>query len=90
MALQIINAAGPDPEQIVQQIVQAIEAAIPDARADVACGSPGHFEISVTSAAFEGKSKVQQHQLVYGAITPLMSGDAAPVHAVDRLDCRLP
>lgn len=89
MALQIINA-GPDPEKIVQQIVKAIGAAIPEAGAEVTCGSPGHFEITVTSAAFQGKSKVAQHQLVYAAITPLMNGDAPPVHAVDRLDCRLP
>jgi stress-induced morphogen len=88
MALQILNA-GPDPEKIVQEIVKAIEAAIPDAAAEVRCASPGHFEITVTSAAFAGKGKVQQHQLVYGAITPLMSGDAPPVHAVDRLDCRV-
>ncbi len=89
MALQILNA-GPDPEKIVQQIREAIETAIPDGRVEVASSSPGHFEIAVTSAAFEGKTKVQQHQLVYGAITSLMSGDAAPVHAVDRLECHLP
>jgi stress-induced morphogen len=89
MALQIINA-GPDPEQIVSRIREAILAALPGAQAEVRCASPGHFEIQVTSEAFAGKSVVQQHQLVYGAITELMSGDAAPVHAVDRLECRLP
>lgn len=89
MALQIINA-GPGPEKIVEEIRQAIAEALPASRAEVVCASPGHFEISVISAAFAGKSRVQQHQLVYGAITPLMSGDAPPVHAVDRLDCRVP
>jgi acid stress-induced BolA-like protein IbaG/YrbA len=89
MALQIINA-GPGPEKIVEQIRQAIAEALPGSQAEVFCASPGHFEISVISEAFAGKSRVQQHQLVYGAITPMMSGDAPPVHAVDRLDCRVP
>lgn len=89
MALQILNA-GPGPEQIVRQIREAIADALPGAEIDVHCGSPGHFEIRVTSADFDGKSKLKQHQMVYAAITDLMSGDAAPVHAVDRLECRIP
>jgi acid stress-induced BolA-like protein IbaG/YrbA len=89
MALQILNA-GPDPEQIVEQLRSAIAEALPGAEIDVRAASPGHFEIQVTSEQFEGKPKVRQHQLVYGAITELMSGDAAPVHAVDRLECRTP
>jgi acid stress-induced BolA-like protein IbaG/YrbA len=90
MALQILNAAGPDPQQIVRQLREAIENALPGAEIDVHAASPGHFEIQVTSERFAGLPKLKQHQLVYGAITPLMSGDAAPVHAVDRLECRTP
>jgi len=89
MALQILNA-GPDPEKIVAQLRSAIAEALPGAEIDVRAASPGHFEISVTSEAFAEKPKVRQHQLVYAAITDLMSGDAAPVHAVDRLECRTP
>jgi hypothetical protein len=33
---------------------------------------------------------VRQQQLVYGAIAHLMKGDAAPVHAIDRLQTELP
>lgn len=62
-----------------------IETAIPGARAEVTPASPGHFEIAVTAQAFAGKSMVQQQQMVYRAITPLMAGDQAPMHAVDRL-----
>ena len=62
-------------------------AALAGARAEVRASGPGHFEIEVAWDAFAGKSKLAQHQLVYRAITPLMSGDAAPVHAIDRLDC---
>ncbi len=86
MALRILTA-GPEPEVIVRQIREAIEGAIADARAEVRCASPGHYEIRVASKAFTGQPKLRQHQLVYGAITPLMSGDAPPVHAVDRLEC---
>ncbi len=89
MALQI-RGVGPAPEEIAAQIQRAIVSAIPNAAIDVVSGGPGHFEISVVSPIFEDKSRVQQHQLVYGAITHLMSGPQAPIHAVDRLDCRTP
>jgi acid stress-induced BolA-like protein IbaG/YrbA len=86
MTLRILNT--PDPAQIARQILEAIEAAIPGAVVEVAPTSPGHFEIVVTSAVFEGKPLVRQQQLVYAAITPLMAGDAPPVHAIDRLQTR--
>ncbi|MEZ4331922.1 MAG: BolA/IbaG family iron-sulfur metabolism protein [Myxococcota bacterium] len=89
MALQIINA-GPDPNEIADQIRKAIAEAMPDAVIEVRPQGPGHFEIAVTDAAFAGKPRVRQQQLVYGAIAPLMSGPNAPVHAVDRLECRVP
>ena len=89
MALQILNA-GPDPSEIAGKIRQVIAAAIEGAEVEVVARGPGHFEVRVVSQAFEGRSRVQQHQLVYGAITPLMSGPQAPVHAIDRLECRTP
>ncbi len=89
MALRIVNA-GPEPEVTVRQIREAIESAIDGARIEVRCASPGHYEIRVASEAFAGQPKLRQHQMVYGAITPLMSGDAPPVHAVDRLECVIP
>lgn len=89
MALQIINA-GPNPADIAEQIRRAIAEALPAATIEVRPQGPGHFEIAVTDAAFAGKPRVRQQQLVYGAIAHLMSGANAPVHAVDRLDCRVP
>jgi acid stress-induced BolA-like protein IbaG/YrbA len=89
MALQIINA-GPPPEEIGERIRAAIAEAMPDATIEVSPQGPGHFEISVTDRAFEGLGRVKQQQLVYGAITELMSGPNPPVHAIDRLDCRVP
>ncbi len=89
MALQILNQ-GPPPEEVADRIREAIAAAVEEAVIEVRPRGPGHFEITVVATAFEGKSRVQQHQIVYGAITELMSGPQAPVHAVDRLDCRTP
>jgi acid stress-induced BolA-like protein IbaG/YrbA len=89
MALQIINA-GPAPEEIAGRIHAAIAEALPEAEIEVLPQGPGHFEIKVTDAAFEGLSRVKQQQRVYGAITELMAGANAPVHAVDRLECRVP
>ena len=89
MALQIINA-GPPAEEIAQQIHDAIASALPEAEVEVRAASAGHFEIKVTDAGFEGLSRVKQQQRVYGAITDLMSGKDAPVHAIDRLECLVP
>jgi acid stress-induced BolA-like protein IbaG/YrbA len=89
MALQIVNA-GPKPEEIAEQIRGCIGEAIPGAEIEITPGGPGHFEIRVASALFEGKGRVQQQQLVYGAITELMAGRTPPVHAVDRLECVVP
>jgi acid stress-induced BolA-like protein IbaG/YrbA len=38
-----------------------------------------HFEATIVSPAFEGKSMVQQHQLVYGALGDRMR---AEIHAL--------
>ena len=89
MALKILSA--PSPAQgtaVSEQLRAAIEAALAGARAEVRSASPGHYEITVAWSGFAGQSKLQQHQSVYRAITPFMAGDAAPVHAVDRLECR--
>ena len=84
MPIQILSspsAAG----DTTRDLERAIAAAFPDARVDVRANSPGHFEIRVVSASFAAQSRVVQQQRVYAAIAHLMKGDAAPVHAVDRL-----
>jgi acid stress-induced BolA-like protein IbaG/YrbA len=90
MALQILNAPGSNAQDVPEQMRERIAKVIPDAVIEIEAAGPGHFEICVTSAAFEGKSRVQQQQLVYGAITDLMAGATPPVHAVDRLQCLVP
>ncbi|MFP6654352.1 MAG: BolA family protein [Myxococcota bacterium] len=89
MALQIINA-GPPAEEISDRIKQAIAERLPQATIEIRNESPGHFAIVVTDAIFEGLTRVQQQQRVYGAISDLMAGPTPPVHAVDRLECRVP
>jgi acid stress-induced BolA-like protein IbaG/YrbA len=89
MALRILSSPG-TPDRVVADLRTAIESAIAGAEVEVAASSPGHFEISVTSEAFAGRSLVQQQQRVYAAIAHLMKGDAAPVHAIDRMQTRVP
>ena len=75
---------------VTEEIRGSILEAIPDAEVEVTPGGPGHFEIRVVAPIFIDKSRVKQQQLVYAAITHLMSGPNPPVHAVDRLDCSTP
>lgn len=74
---------------VIDALREAIERQIADAQV-VVTGGGGHFTLDVTSAAFQGKSMLESHRLVYAAIAHLMSGDAPPVHAVDSLKTRLP
>jgi stress-induced morphogen len=51
------------------EIESLIKAKLPDARIDLKdlAGDGDHYAAHVVSAAFKGKSRVQQHQLVYAA-----------------------
>ncbi len=89
MALQISNA-GPDPQDTMSEMRRRILEALPESEIDVRQGGAGHFEIRVVSNAFDGLNRVKQQQLVYGAITELMTGKNPPVHAIDRLECVVP
>jgi stress-induced morphogen len=42
-------------------------------------GTQDHYQARIVSRAFEGKSLLEQHQLVYGALGPAMHG---PIHAL--------
>jgi stress-induced morphogen len=86
MSLNVMNPGA----DVCAALRAAIEGAFPGADVDVVAGSPGHFEIRVTSERFAGKSMLQQQQLVYGAIADLMKGPDAPVHAIDRMQTLVP
>jgi acid stress-induced BolA-like protein IbaG/YrbA len=66
---------------------EAIEKAIPGATVTVE-GEGGHYRVVAVSPAFEGKSTLQRHRMVLSAIAHMMSGDLAPIHAVDSIDAR--
>ncbi len=85
MALRILSSPPPEAGDVALQLRAAIEKAFPAGQVDVTSGSPGHFELAVVSNAFAGLTRVKQQQLVYAAIAHLMAGDAAPVHAIDRM-----
>ena len=74
---------------LVSEMKSRIEAAIRGCDAKVQ-GGGGHFTISVTSELFEGKRTLARKRMVYSAITDLMMGDNAPVHAVDYLETKTP
>ena len=64
-----------------EDVENMLEAGIPGARASVTdmTGTSDHFDATVVAEAFEGKSLIQRHQLVYGALGDAMHG---PIHAL--------
>ena len=58
------------------EIEALIIAALPDARVEIRdlAGDGDHYSATVVSAAFKGKSRVQQHQIVYAALKGRMGG----------------
>ena len=64
-----------------QELKQRIEAAIPDARADVEdlTGGGDHFRATVVAQAFAGRSRLEQHRMVYGIFGDEVGG---PIHAL--------
>lgn len=74
-----------DAQAIAEQLRNSILAKLPESEVEVTIGSPGHYSLAVSSAEFAGKTTLARQRLVYAAITPLMAGDAALVHAIDKL-----
>jgi stress-induced morphogen len=64
-----------------EEIKQRIEAAIPGARAEVEdwTGGGDHFKATVTATAFAGRSRIEQHRLVYEVFGAEIGG---PIHAL--------
>lgn len=75
---------------LVEQIKTAIEQALPGADVEVIPHQSAHFSISVAASQFEGQSKLACQRSVYRAIAPFMDGTPPPVHAIDRLQTRVP
>jgi len=64
-----------------REIEDKIRAVLPDAQVEVRdlTGTGDHFAARVVSAAFAGKSRIEQHRMIYGALGEAMKG---PIHAL--------
>jgi len=71
-----------------EDIVAKIRETIPDAQVVLKdlTGTADHWEASIVSVAFAGKSLIQRHRLVMAALAEEMKG---PIHAL-TLDVRTP
>lgn len=58
------------------EIERLIKAALPDATVEIRdlAGDGDHYAASVVSPSFKGKTRVQQHKLVYDALQGQMGG----------------
>ena len=58
------------------EIERRIRAALPDAEVEIRdlAGDGDHYAATVISEQFRGKSRVQQHQIVYAALQGDMGG----------------
>jgi stress-induced morphogen len=58
------------------EIETAIRAALPDADVKITdlAGDGDHYGAMVVSSAFKGKTRVQQHKMVYDALSGRMGG----------------
>jgi stress-induced morphogen len=67
----------PSPEVIRTRLLQAF----PGARIDVTdlTGTQDHFQAVVVAQQFDGKSRIDQHKMVYAALGELMNG---AIHAL--------
>lgn len=59
------------------EIERLIKQALPDAvvRIEDLAGDGDHYRAHITSEAFRGKSRLQQHQIVYQALGERMGGE---------------
>jgi stress-induced morphogen len=64
-----------------EDLKQRIEAAIPGAEAEVEdyTGGGDHFRATVTAAAFQECSRIEQHRMVYAIFGAEIGG---PIHAL--------
>ncbi len=60
-----------------EEIERMIKAALPDARVTIEdlAGDGDHYSARIVSSAFKGKSRVQQHQMVYRALDGRMGNE---------------
>lgn len=64
-----------------EDIAARIRESLPDARVQLTdlTGTLDHWEARIVSAAFEGKTPIERHRLVFDALAEEMKG---PIHAL--------
>jgi stress-induced morphogen len=64
-----------------EAIIEKIHVAFPDALVEMKdlTGTEDHWQASIVSAAFAGKSMIQRHRMVMAALAEEMKG---PIHAL--------
>jgi stress-induced morphogen len=67
----------PSPDALRELLL----AAFPAARVEVTdlTGTKDHFQAVVVTPAFDGKTRIEQHKMVYAALGDLMAGE---IHAL--------
>lgn len=71
-----------DGSTIRERVAERLRREFPDARIEVfdLTGTDNHLEARVVSAAFEGRSPVERHRLVYAPLRAWLDDDT--VHAL--------
>ena len=61
----------------IEEIKKLIKASIPDAEVSIEdlAGDENHYSATIKSKIFSGKSKIEQHKLVYNALKGKMGNE---------------
>jgi stress-induced morphogen len=61
----------------IKEIEKLIKEALPDASVEIQdlAGDGNHYSTTVTSSQFSGKSKIEQHKLVYASLKGKMGNE---------------
>ena len=61
----------------LSEIENLVKKAIPDAVIDIQdlAGDGNHYSATITSSLFKGKSKIEQHKIVYNALKGKMGNE---------------
>jgi|TARA_B100000780_G_scaffold212769_1_gene152409 stress-induced morphogen len=61
----------------LKEIEALIKEALPDAEVDIQdlAGDGNHYSATITSGAFLGKSKIEQHKMVYSSLKGKMGNE---------------
>lgn len=67
-----------------EELETLILAQFPDAQVDIVdlAGDNNHFKAIIRSSSFQGKSRVQQHQMVYDSLRGRLGDGANQLHAL--------